>query len=288
MMKMVDLKMRVGEMFNNAEVVMKYRIMPEDLDVFVSITCDEDLRHMLDEYDRQEPRSPSNSSRFRLFIFSAAPPRLSSISDLSATSLEQRYVEVINGVSPAAISTCSLMTISSAFTSPTSRDAFPAARPNVLFAAGGGGEGLHWVQSTPNLGRALCRMANGVVGNGLGPLHGCQQQHHHHRHRHHNHGQQGPPVSVGGVLRRMGSAPVPCEARVRGCGCQRMAPPHVRRYHHLQSAGPALGSGGCVWFGHAAEAGGVLSPRDGPPHSLPFGVPARKPTAPCGNEWHAS
>nr|XP_010927835.1 uncharacterized protein LOC105049785 [Elaeis guineensis] len=259
-----DLKMRIGEMFNNAEVVMKYQILPEDLNALVSVTCDEDLHHMLDEYDRQQPRSPSNSPRFRLFLFSAAPPPLSSPTDHAATPLEQRYVEAINGVPPAA-------------TSPTSTIDLRDARPNVLSAAGAGSEVVHWVRSTPNLDGTLCWMANGV-----GPPHGGRQQQPHHRH-HQNHGQEGPPACVGGMLWRMGSGPVRFEGCACGCGYRGMAsprPPHVRGHHPPHAAGPAMGRGGCVCFGHVGEPSAVLSPRGGPRHCLPFGVPARKPTTP--------
>ncbi|XP_073106833.1 LOW QUALITY PROTEIN: RAF-like serine/threonine-protein kinase PRAF [Elaeis guineensis] len=184
-----ELKKRIREMFNNAKVVIKYQIMPEDLDALVSVTCDEDLRHMLDEYDRHEPRSPSNSPRFRLFLFSAASPPLASLSDAAATCpIEQRYVEAINGMPPAA-STLSLFNISSsAATSPTStidlRDAFRPTRSNLLSTApaagGGGGKGLHRVRSTPNLGTAnLSQMSNGVAPQ---PYGGHQQDRHHHHH----------------------------------------------------------------------------------------------------------
>ncbi|KAG1363626.1 hypothetical protein COCNU_11G004530 [Cocos nucifera] len=258
-------RMRIREMFNNAEVVMKYQIMPEDLHALVSVTCDEDLRHMLDEYDRQQPRSPSNSPRFRLFLFSTAPPPLSSPSDLAATPPEQRYIEAINGGSPAGASPISTIVL---------RDAFHAARPNVLSAAGAGGEEVHRVHST---GGTLCRMANGV-----GPTHVGQQQHPHHHHRL-NHGQQGPPAYVGGVLCGMGSGPVRYKGSVCGRGYRGMAPPrppYVQGHHHPHAAGPAMERGGCVCFGHVGEQAAVLLPRGGPPHGLAFGVPAGKPTTP--------
>ncbi|XP_008802913.2 uncharacterized protein LOC103716621 [Phoenix dactylifera] len=186
-----ELKKRIQEMFNSAKVVIKYQIMPEDLDALVSVTCDEDLRHMLHEYDRHEPRSPSNSPRFRLFLFSTAPPPLAPLSDAAASPIEQRYVEAINGVPPTATpatSTLSLFNISSsAATSPTStidlRDAFRPSRSNLLSTAAAAG--LHRVRSTPNLGTAknLSQMASGA---GL-QLYGGHQQDHHRRHHHHHH-----------------------------------------------------------------------------------------------------
>ncbi|KAI3863379.1 hypothetical protein MKX03_020540 [Papaver bracteatum] len=46
----------------NGEMVLKYQVIPEDLDILVSVKCDEDLRHMLNEYDR-----------FELFLFPITP-----------------------------------------------------------------------------------------------------------------------------------------------------------------------------------------------------------------------
>nr|CAD1818159.1 unnamed protein product [Ananas comosus var. bracteatus] len=65
-----ELKGRIGSMFEAREVAVKYQLAPEELDVLVSVTCDEDLAHMLDEYDRSCcSSSPSASPRFRLFLF---------------------------------------------------------------------------------------------------------------------------------------------------------------------------------------------------------------------------
>lgn len=70
-----DLKKKVEEMFRTEVAAIKYQLVAEDLDVLVSVTCDEDLTHMLDEYDRFEAkRSPSASPRFRVYVFSSQPP----------------------------------------------------------------------------------------------------------------------------------------------------------------------------------------------------------------------
>uniref|UniRef100_A0A0A9DEP3 PB1 domain-containing protein n=1 Tax=Arundo donax TaxID=35708 RepID=A0A0A9DEP3_ARUDO len=73
-----EMKRKV-EMFKTEVAAIKYQLLSltEDLDVLVSVTCDEDLLHMLDEYDRFEAkRSPAASPRFRVYIFApqhAAP-----------------------------------------------------------------------------------------------------------------------------------------------------------------------------------------------------------------------
>jgi hypothetical protein len=66
------MKKKVEEMFKTEVAAIKYQLLSlsEDLDVLVSVTCDEDLAHMLDEYDRLEAkRSPTASPRFRVYVF---------------------------------------------------------------------------------------------------------------------------------------------------------------------------------------------------------------------------
>ncbi|CAN6328167.1 unnamed protein product [Urochloa humidicola] len=71
-----EMKKKVEEMFKTEVAAIKYQLLSlaEDLDVLVSVTCDEDLNHMLDEYDRLEAkRSPTASPRFRVYIFAPQP-----------------------------------------------------------------------------------------------------------------------------------------------------------------------------------------------------------------------
>lgn len=90
-------------------MVLKYRMMPEDLDTLVSVKSSEDLKHMIDEYDRH---GSSGSPKFRAFLFpptpffindnhhSTASPAHSNHDDHNA--MEQRYVDAINGIVRAA------------------------------------------------------------------------------------------------------------------------------------------------------------------------------------------
>lgn len=67
-----ELKKKVEDMFKTEVAAIKYQLLSlaEELDVLVSVTCDEDLVHMLDEYDRLEAkRSPTTSPRFRVYVF---------------------------------------------------------------------------------------------------------------------------------------------------------------------------------------------------------------------------
>ncbi|KAH7685217.1 PB1 domain-containing protein [Dioscorea alata] len=173
-----ELKKKMDIVYNG-EAMVKYQLMPEDLDALVSVTCDEDLRYMFDEHDRQ-PRSPSSgcgSPRLRVFLF----PTTSSPS--AAATPEQRYLDAINGIPimPQAKSTRqhSIFTLSSsACTSPTSTIDMPTMGFGGLSTGrASGGGGMHRVRSTPNIGSLRSQTS---TGNNL-------QQH---LHQHHHFPQQ--------------------------------------------------------------------------------------------------
>nr|XP_034570470.1 uncharacterized protein LOC117835205 [Setaria viridis] len=67
-----DLTRRLEEMAGGAEVrAVRHRLADEGLeDVTVSVTCDEELAHMRDEYDRLRATRPA--ARFRVFVTTAA------------------------------------------------------------------------------------------------------------------------------------------------------------------------------------------------------------------------
>ncbi|XWS68818.1 hypothetical protein CRYUN_Cryun04dG0125300 [Craigia yunnanensis] len=54
---------------------LKYQLPSEDLDSLISVTTDEDLENMIDEYDRtcSQTASSNKSSRIRLFLFPLTP-----------------------------------------------------------------------------------------------------------------------------------------------------------------------------------------------------------------------
>ncbi|TVU45621.1 hypothetical protein EJB05_05112, partial [Eragrostis curvula] len=66
------LAARLSEMAGGAEVrAVRHRLADEHLeDVIVSVTCDEELSHMRDEYDRLHATRPA--ARFRLFVTTTA------------------------------------------------------------------------------------------------------------------------------------------------------------------------------------------------------------------------
>lgn len=116
---LAELREKIASMFR-AETVIKYQMASEDLDALVSVTCDEDLHHMLEEYDRLEANCSScTHPRLRLFLFPIPTPAVtptfegSSIAgtprhhprpphlQLAGTALEQRYIDAINGATTA-------------------------------------------------------------------------------------------------------------------------------------------------------------------------------------------
>jgi len=94
-------------------VTLKYQLPNEDLDALISVTTDEDLENMMEEYDRlqQSPgainsskssssSSSSSSSRLRLFLFPAKPESSTSSlgSLLESSKREHWFVDALNGV----------------------------------------------------------------------------------------------------------------------------------------------------------------------------------------------
>ncbi|KAK6915922.1 PB1 domain [Dillenia turbinata] len=94
-----ELMKKLGDMIDGDNMIVKYQIFPEELDALVSVKSDEDLRHMLDEYERQECKG---TPKLRAFLFPANPPVV--IENQTASSadqplqLEQRYIDAVNGI----------------------------------------------------------------------------------------------------------------------------------------------------------------------------------------------
>ncbi|XP_057872014.2 protein PAL OF QUIRKY [Cryptomeria japonica] len=80
-----------------AKVVTKYQLPIEDLDLLVSVTCDEDLQNMKEEYERYESLCCKESCPLlRIFLF----PSKQILADHSGENqtLEQRYIDAVNGI----------------------------------------------------------------------------------------------------------------------------------------------------------------------------------------------
>ncbi|CAG7896195.1 hypothetical protein BRARA_B03898 [Brassica rapa] len=77
------------------DVLFKYQLPGEDLDALISVTNDDDLEHMMHEYDRLL-RVSSKPARMRLFLFPVSSGGFGS--EGSSHSDRDRFVEALNTV----------------------------------------------------------------------------------------------------------------------------------------------------------------------------------------------
>lgn len=81
----------------DADVFFKYQLPGEDLDALISVTNDEDLEHMMVEYDRLY-RASAKPARLRLFLFPLAPSAPASFGSSELKSERQWFVDALNSV----------------------------------------------------------------------------------------------------------------------------------------------------------------------------------------------
>uniref|UniRef100_A0A1J3FJT2 PB1 domain-containing protein n=1 Tax=Noccaea caerulescens TaxID=107243 RepID=A0A1J3FJT2_NOCCA len=79
------------------DVLFKYQLPGEDLDALISVTNDDDLEHMMHEYDRLL-RMSSKPARMRLFLFPVSSGSGGFGSEGSTQSDRDRFVEALNTV----------------------------------------------------------------------------------------------------------------------------------------------------------------------------------------------
>ncbi|KAK8562786.1 hypothetical protein V6N13_018652 [Hibiscus sabdariffa] len=77
----------------DGDVSFKYQLPGEDLDALISVTNDDDLEHMMHEYDRLY-RASAKPARMRLFIF--PPTGSASFGSEGEKSERDRFVEALN------------------------------------------------------------------------------------------------------------------------------------------------------------------------------------------------
>ncbi|CAN0871371.1 hypothetical protein LINGRAHAP2_LOCUS9823 [Linum grandiflorum] len=92
---------------NGRPFTLKYQLPNEDLDSLVSVATDEDIEHMIDEYDRITAASAagaaltsscSSSPRIRLFIFFNKPVTAATMGSLKS---ESWFLDALNSGSPS-------------------------------------------------------------------------------------------------------------------------------------------------------------------------------------------
>eukprot|EP00253_Pinus_taeda_P014002 PITA_14002 len=78
-------------------LILKYQLPGEDLDALVSVTSEEDLDNMMEEYNKLEDND--GSSRLRIFLFTAVDQDLANFDALvDRRNSEQLYVHAVNGI----------------------------------------------------------------------------------------------------------------------------------------------------------------------------------------------
>ncbi|CAA0817205.1 Octicosapeptide/Phox/Bem1p family protein [Striga hermonthica] len=98
---LADLRQRLSKtLLHNQPFTLKYQLPNEDLDSLISVSSDEDLENMEEEYDRlNNPSAGLKNGRLRLFLF----PQTSSSSieqllvETSSTKSEDWFFNALNG-----------------------------------------------------------------------------------------------------------------------------------------------------------------------------------------------
>ncbi|KAL1834264.1 hypothetical protein DCAR_0104437 [Daucus carota subsp. sativus] len=96
---------KLAKFSGTTSISMKYQLPNEDLDALITITNDEDIENMMDEYDRLVQNNPPHSklARLRIFLFPTdVDSRNSSISSLSSLlngsiKREHWFFDALNG-----------------------------------------------------------------------------------------------------------------------------------------------------------------------------------------------
>ncbi|CAN1141681.1 hypothetical protein LINPERPRIM_LOCUS25629 [Linum perenne] len=93
--KFSSLVSKLSALSGDADLTFKYQLPGEDLDALISVTNDDDLEHMMHEYDRQS-RASAKPARMRLFLFPANPSPPPSFGSDGGKS--DGFVEALNSV----------------------------------------------------------------------------------------------------------------------------------------------------------------------------------------------
>ncbi|KAL3741968.1 hypothetical protein ACJRO7_017449 [Eucalyptus globulus] len=90
---------KLSKLSGTTNITVKYQLPNEDLDALISVTTDEDVDNMMEEYDRVAQTQTPRTARLRLFLFKGDDSRASSISSLldSTSNREQWFLDALNG-----------------------------------------------------------------------------------------------------------------------------------------------------------------------------------------------
>ncbi|XP_075662286.1 uncharacterized protein LOC142631848 [Castanea sativa] len=88
---------KLSKLSGTTIVTVKYQFPNEDLDALISVTTDEDVENMLDEYDRFTQNQNRRSARLRLFLFCKSDDHDSSrTSSISSANRDHWFLDAIN------------------------------------------------------------------------------------------------------------------------------------------------------------------------------------------------
>ncbi|KAJ6721192.1 hypothetical protein OIU85_024300 [Salix viminalis] len=92
-------------LLNGIPFIFKYQLPSEDLDSLISVTTDEDLENMIDEYDRTNSNNGPKPSRLRLFLFPLKPELSQSMGPILVNSgkSEDWFFNALNGAAAAGL-----------------------------------------------------------------------------------------------------------------------------------------------------------------------------------------
>ncbi|XP_078157951.1 RAF-like serine/threonine-protein kinase 20 isoform X2 [Carex rostrata] len=80
-----------------SQISVKYQLPGEDLDALVSVSCQEDLENMIEEYDKLAASCSDGSAKLRVFLFPQSEPDLAAV---APDETGQKYIEAINSAGP--------------------------------------------------------------------------------------------------------------------------------------------------------------------------------------------
>nr|XP_043621554.1 uncharacterized protein LOC122593237 [Erigeron canadensis] len=94
-----SLSNKLSKLSGTTDICIKYQLPNEDLDALITVTSDEDVENMMDEYDRLAHNN--KTARLRIFLFptDASLSRASSISSLLDGSVKREhwFLDALNG-----------------------------------------------------------------------------------------------------------------------------------------------------------------------------------------------
>ncbi|KAF6167401.1 hypothetical protein GIB67_004519 [Kingdonia uniflora] len=143
------------------DMVLKYQVIPEDLETLISVKNDADLHNMIAEYNRHDAKFAEScgTPRLRTFLFPSNPSPTENQSAFDTFGLDRRYIKAINGIplpNPNKMRRCPSITLNrpplnggaSAGSSPKGMDAI---NPIAFVSQNYHNKEMHKVYSSPSL-----------------------------------------------------------------------------------------------------------------------------------------